>query len=41
LDYSLAKKELNWSPKVGLLDGLRRTISWASNESQRRWREGF
>jgi UDP-glucose 4-epimerase len=40
LDYSLAKKELNWSPKVGLLDGLRRTISWAANESQHRSRGG-
>jgi UDP-glucose 4-epimerase len=34
LDSSLAKKELNWAPKVGLLEGLRRTISWVSNESQ-------
>jgi UDP-glucose 4-epimerase len=34
LDSSLAKKELNWAPKVGLLEGLRRTISWLSNESQ-------
>jgi UDP-glucose 4-epimerase len=41
LDYSLAKKELDWSPKVTLLDGLRRTISWASHEAQHRWRDGF
>lgn len=36
LDSSLAKKELNWAPKVDLLEGLRRTISWVSNESQQR-----
>jgi UDP-glucose 4-epimerase len=41
LDYSLAKNELGWSPKVGLLEGLRRTISWASNEAQEQWRSGF
>jgi UDP-glucose 4-epimerase len=41
LDCSLAKNELGWSPKVSLLDGLRRTISWASNEAQQRWRSGF
>lgn len=28
LDYSQAKKELNWQPKYGLEKGLRETIKW-------------
>jgi GDP-L-fucose synthase len=28
VDYGLAKKELGWEPKVGLDDGIRRTVEW-------------
>lgn len=30
-DISLAKEKLNWSPKVGIQDGLRNTINYFSN----------
>jgi UDP-glucuronate decarboxylase len=32
-DISKARSALNWAPKVGLNDGLRRTISWFRSES--------
>lgn len=28
LDISLAKRELDWSPKIGLDEGIRQTIAW-------------
>ena len=31
LDISLAKKELNWSPKTDLNHGINKTIEWAKN----------
>lgn len=33
IDYSLAEKELRWSPKVSFLDGLEKTVNWYKNNS--------
>jgi len=30
-DYHLAREHLSWSPKVGLLEGLERTIEWIND----------
>lgn len=32
LDYSLAKKELNWKPKVKLKEGIKKTVEWLKKE---------
>ena len=32
-DISLAKKELGWSPKISLKDGLSKTIAWARSSA--------
>lgn len=31
LDYSLAKKELSWEPKVNLEEGILKTVNWFKN----------
>ena len=33
LDYSRARAELGWEPKVDLLDGLERTLEWARSSA--------
>lgn len=33
LDNSLAKKILNWEPKVNLEEGIEKTVSWAKNRN--------
>ncbi|OIP76159.1 MAG: hypothetical protein AUK07_00060 [Parcubacteria group bacterium CG2_30_36_21] len=32
LDFSKAKKELNWQPKYNLQDGLKKTVEWFSRQ---------
>jgi nucleoside-diphosphate-sugar epimerase len=32
LDYSLAKKELGWKPKVELKEGIKKTVEWLKKE---------
>lgn len=32
LDYSLAKKELDWKPKVSLKEGIKKTVEWLKKE---------
>ncbi|MBU2595769.1 GDP-mannose 4,6-dehydratase, partial [Patescibacteria group bacterium] len=32
LDFSLAKKELGWSPKIGLKEGIKKTVEWLKKE---------
>jgi hypothetical protein len=34
-DISLAKQQLNWQPKVNLLDGLKRTVEYFRKELNR------
>ncbi len=34
LDNTLAKKILNWEPKIDLEEGIKRTIDWAKNKKQ-------
>jgi len=33
LDASLAEKQLGWTPKVGLRDGIKKTIKWMRGQS--------
>ena len=40
LDISKAKNLLNWSPKVGLSEGLKRTLNWYQ-ENPQRWEKIF
>jgi dTDP-glucose 4,6-dehydratase/UDP-glucose 4-epimerase len=36
-DFSLIQKELGWSPKVGLKEGLKKTIEYYKKNSQHYW----
>ena len=36
-DFSLIQKELGWSPKVGLKEGLKKTMDYYKNNSQHYW----
>ena len=36
-DISRARKELSYSPRVGLEDGLKREIAWFKEEMSKQW----
>jgi dTDP-glucose 4,6-dehydratase/UDP-glucose 4-epimerase len=36
-DFSLASRELTWTPKVGLAEGLRRTVDYYREHGQHYW----
>lgn len=38
-DFSLIKKELGWSPKIGLTDGLKKTLAYYKVHSQYYWED--
>jgi len=40
-DFSLISAELGWSPKVGLEEGLRRTVEFYSKNSSEYWEDSL
>lgn len=39
-DFSLIRRELGWSPSVGLADGLRRTVAYYRQHGKEYWEQG-